>query len=185
VRLDQPGGTLGARPVSIALAVNPAAQAVSGLVSLRAATAPGGQIGSKPLSVGTAPGGLVPSPRLSVAPIPQSPPVAGKPLAVTRGPAILTVAPATGPVGGTNLAVTLTGANFQGATAVRFLRNGSVDTTLTATGVTPAGNGTSLTCTLAIGGSAPTGARVVQVVSPQGTSTVFDLGTNRFTVSTP
>ena len=122
---------------------------------------------------------------VTVAGTPLSPPVVGKPVAITRGPAVLTVAPATGPVGATNLAVTLTGANFQGATTVRFLRNGSVDPTLTATGVTPAGNGASLTCTLTIGGSAATGARVVQVVSPQGTSTVFDLGTNRFTVTTP
>jgi hypothetical protein len=36
---------------------------------------------------------------------------------------------------------------------------------------------------LAISGSAATGPRVVQVVTPQGTSTSFDLGTNVFTVT--
>jgi YD repeat-containing protein len=170
VRLTAMGGTLGARAVSIGRVVDPAALSAARPVSVRAATASGG---------------LVSGGRISIAPVPLSPPVVGKPVAITRGPAVLTVAPATGPVGATNLAVTLTGGNFQGATAVRFLRNGSVDPTLTATGVTPAGNGASLTCTLTIGGSAPTGARVVQVVTPQGTSTAFDVSVNRFTVTTP
>lgn len=170
VRLTAMGGTLGARAVSIGRVVDPAALSAARPVSVRAATAPGGVVS----------GG-----RLSIASVPLSPPVVGKPVAITRGPAVLTVAPATGPVGATNLAVTLTGGNFQGATAVRFLRNGSVDPTLTATAVTPAGDGASLTCTVTIGGSAPTGARVVQVVTPQGTSTAFDVSVNRFTVTTP
>jgi hypothetical protein len=137
------------------------------------------------VSISAAAAGLVPSPRVSVASSAQGAPLFSLPVAITRGPAILTVAPATGAVGATGLALTLTGGNFQGATAVRVLRNGSEDTTLTVTGLTPAGDGTSLTGTLSISGSAPVGARVVQVLTPQGTSTVFDLGTNRFTVTAP
>jgi hypothetical protein len=66
---------------------------------------------------------------------------------------------------------------------VRFLRNGSVDTTLTASSLVPAGDGTSVSFSLAISGSAVTGSRVVQVGTPQGTSTNFDLGTNILTVT--
>ena len=78
--------------------------------------------------------------------------------------------------------MTLSGTNFQGASAVRFIRNGTVDTTLTASSILPAGDGTGVGFALTISGSAGQGARVVQIVTPQGTSTSFDLGTNIFTV---
>jgi len=183
VRLDQPGGTLAARPVSVGAPVD-TAQAVAGGVSVRGPQAVGAHAVAAPVAVSTnaVPGGLVIPPRVSVGP---GVPLVGGRVAVTRGPVILTVAPATAPRGSTNLALTLTGGNFQGATAVRFLRDGTADTTLTVAGVTPAANGTSVTLTLTIGGTAPLGVRAVQVVTPQGTSTAFDLGTNRFTVTAP
>jgi hypothetical protein len=72
---------------------------------------------------------------------------------------------------------------LQGASTLRFLRNGTIDTTLTVSSLLPAGDGTSVSFTLNISGSAPTGARVLQVVTPQGTSTDVDIGGNRLTVT--
>jgi hypothetical protein len=95
------------------------------------------------------------------------------------------VAPASGAVGATALPVTLTGANLQGANQVRVLRDASADSTLTTTGIVPAGDGTSLSFSLTISGGAVTGPRVIQVVTPQGTSTNFDLVSNVFTVTSP
>jgi hypothetical protein len=106
------------------------------------------------------------------------------PLSVMGGPVLTAVIPATGAVG-TSVALTLSGGNLQGATAVRFLWNGSVDTTLAASGIAPAGDGTSVSFSLTISGSATQGPRVVQVVTPQGASTNFDLGSNVFTVTSP
>jgi YD repeat-containing protein len=106
------------------------------------------------------------------------------PLSVMGGPVLTAVTPATGAVG-TSVALTLSGGNLQGATAVRFLWNGSVDTTLAASGIAPAGDGTSVSFSLTISGSATQGPRVVQVVTPQGASTNFDLGSNVFTVTSP
>ena len=152
VRLVQPGGTLSARPVAIALAVNPAAQTVSVPVSLGVAGMSGGQLG-------------------------------GAPVSVTAAPVVTAVAPAAGLVGQVGLAVTLIGAHLQGATTVQFLQNGIPDPTLTATAVTPAGDGASLTCTITISGSASPGRRVLQAGSvPTGMSTAFDVGANAFTV---
>jgi YD repeat-containing protein len=183
VRQDQPGGTVAARPVSVGAPIG-TAQAVAGGVSVSGPQAVGAQAVARPVAVAVTalPGGLVVPPRVSVGP---GVPLVGGRVAVTRGPVILGVAPAAAPRGSTNLAVTLTGGNFQGATAVRVLRDGAADPTLTVAGVTPAADGASVTLTLTIGGTAPLGARVVQVVTPQGTSTAFDLGTNRFIVTVP
>jgi hypothetical protein len=137
-----------------------------------------------PVSVAVTPsGGPAASAPVSVSLTPQSSPASSGPVSVTRGPVVSGVAPTAGSPGTTDLAVTLSGANLQGASGVRFLRNGSLDTTLAASSLVPAGDGTSVSFSLAIGGSAATGARVVQVVTPQGTSTNFDLGTNVFTVT--
>lgn len=106
------------------------------------------------------------------------------PLSVTGGPVLTAVTPATGAVG-TSVALTLSGGNLQGATAVRFIRNGSLDTTLTVSGIAPAGDGSSVSFSLTISGGTAQGARVVQVVTPQGNSTNFDLGSNVFTVTSP
>jgi YD repeat-containing protein len=139
---------------------------------------------SAPVSVAVTPSSSpAASGPVSVAVTPQSTPAASGPLAVTGGPVIASVAPNSGAIGATGLGVTLSGANLQGASTVRFLRNGSVDATLTASSIVPAGDGTSVSFSLTISGSAATGSRVVQVVTPQGTSTNFDLGTNGFTVT--
>jgi len=143
-----------------------------------------GPTASAPVSVQVTPQtGPTASGPVSVALTPQSAPAASGLLAVTGGPFISAVAPNSGALGASGLGVTLSGANLQGASVVRFIRNGSIDTTLTASSTVPAGDGTSVSFSLAISGSAVTGPRVVQVVTPQGTSTNFDLGTNVFTVT--
>jgi YD repeat-containing protein len=152
--------------------------------SVRVVGQAGGIEAAAPVSVAVQPSAspTVSGP-VSMAVTPQSTPAASGALAVTGGPLISSVAPSSGAAGATGLGVTLSGANLQGASVVRFLRNGSLDTTLTASSIVPAGDGTSVSFNLAISASAATGARVVQVVTSQGTSTNFDLGTNVFMVT--
>jgi YD repeat-containing protein len=179
---------LTADPTQIATASVRVVGQVSGLevaapVSV-AVTPSAGPTASGPVSVQVTPqSSPAASGPVSVALTPDSAPAASGALAVTGGPVINLVAPNAGAVGAAGLGVTLSGANLQGASMVRFLRNGSVDTTLTASSLAPAGDGTSVSFSLAISGSAATGSRVVQVVTPQGTTTNFDLGTNVFTVT--
>jgi len=137
-----------------------------------------------PVSVAVTPSaGPTASAPVSVSLAPQSTPAASGPVSVTGGPVVSGVAPNAGARGSPTLPVTLSGANLQGASTVRFLLNGVTDGNLTASSISPSGDGTSVSFNLAISGSAATGPRVVQVVTPQGTSTSFDLGTNVFTVT--
>jgi len=180
--VGQVSGIEAAAPVSVAVTPS-SGPAASGPVSEQV-TPQSSPAASGPVSVQITPEtGPATTGPVSVAVTPQSPPAASGPLAVTGGPFISSVAPNSGALGASGLGVTLSGANLQGASVVRFLRNGSVDTTLTATSIVPDGDGTSVSFSLAISGSAVTGSRVVQVVTPQGTSTNFDLGTNLFTVT--
>ncbi|MFQ5804189.1 MAG: IPT/TIG domain-containing protein [Candidatus Methylomirabilales bacterium] len=107
------------------------------------------------------------------------------PLSVTGGPVVTAVAPASGAAGSIDLPVTITGVNLQGATGIQWVREGRADSTLTATAITPAPDGTTATFTVTISATAPLGPRVLRMVTPQGTSTVFDIGTNIFTVTSP
>jgi hypothetical protein len=137
-----------------------------------------------PVSVAVTPSaGPTASAPVSVSLAPQSTPAASGPVSVTGGPVVSGVAPNAGARGSPTLPVTLSGANLQGASTVRFLLNGVTDGNLTASSISPSGDGTSVSFNLAISGSAATGPRVVQVVTPQGTSTSFDLGMNVFTVT--
>lgn len=145
-----------------------------------------GMEAAAPVSVGVVPpSSPAASGPVSVAVTPQSAPAASGPVSVSRGPVVTAVSPNTGAQGSSNLPVSLSGANCQGASAIRFLRNGATDSSLTASTVSASGDGTSVNFSLTIGGSAGTGPRVVQVVTPQGTSTNFDLGSNVFTATTP
>jgi YD repeat-containing protein len=145
-----------------------------------------GMEAAAPVSVGVVPpSSPAASGPVSVAVTPQSAPAASGPVSVSRGPVVTAVSPNTGAQGSSNLPVSLSGANCQGASAIRFLRNGATDSSLTASTVSASGDGTSVNFILAISASAPTGPRVVQVVTPQGTSTNFDLGMNVFTVPVP
>ena len=145
-----------------------------------------GMEAAAPVSVGVVPpSSPAASGPVSVAVTPQSAPAASGLVSVSRGPVVTAVSPNTGAQGSSNLPVSLSGANCQGASAIRFLRNGATDSSLTASTVSASGDGTSVNFILAISASAPTGPRVVQVVTPQGTSTNFDLGMNVFTVTVP
>ncbi|HEX7551007.1 MAG TPA: IPT/TIG domain-containing protein [Candidatus Methylomirabilis sp.] len=170
VRVGQASGQLSAAPVTVARpAANPG-QAVAGPVTVARA----------PSQPGDAFSGAV-----TVAPAPSQTALAvTSPLSVTGRPIVSGVAP-TGGTPGSVVSVTLTGANLQGAAAIQALRNGVADTTVTTTAVVAVPDGTSLTCTLTIGASAPLGARVLQVVTPQGRSIHYDLGANTFTVRSP
>jgi len=179
---------LTADPTQIATASVRVVGQVSGLEAAApvsvAVTPSTGPAASAPVSVSLIPqSSPAASGPVSVALTPQSTPAASGPLAVTGGPVIASVAPNSGAIGATGLGVTLLGANLQGASVVRFIRNGSVDSTLTVSGIAPTGDGSSVSFSLAISGSAVIGPRVVQVVTPQGTSTNFDLGSNVFTVT--
>jgi hypothetical protein len=137
-----------------------------------------------PVTVGIAARGTpVGSGPVTVGVVAVSAPAAAIPVSVTGGPVVRDLAPNSAPVGSTGVSVTLTGGNCQGTSAIRFLRDGAIDTTLTASGLVLAGDGTSVSFSLSISGSAATGVRVLQVVSPQGTSTDVDTGGNRLTVT--
>ncbi len=112
-----------------------------------------------------------------------SSPVAAGPVSLMGGPVVTSIAPPSGPVGASGLAVTLTGTSLTAATAVQFVRNGLPDSTLTATGVSATPDGTQVSFTLSISGTAPQGPRVVRALTPPGPSTHFDLGANTFTVT--
>jgi hypothetical protein len=201
--VGQAGGLLAASPVTVGSATTQTAQPLSGPVTVGVAQAAGAQAFSAPLTVGLvqatgaqalagpvtvavtqAPGAQVLTGPVTVGMAPaQEAQALSAPLTVTGRPLISAVTPSSGAVGAAGLGVTLSGAHLQGASTVRFLRNGTLDSTLTASGIGAAGDGTSVSFSLTISGSAATGARVVQVVTPQGTSSNFDLGTNGFTVT--
>jgi len=152
--------------------------------SLQVLAQVGGFEAAAPVTVGLAARGTpVKSGPVTVGVVPISAPAAAIPVSVTGGPVVRDLAPTSAPVGSTALPATLTGGNLQGTSTIRFLRNGAVDTTLTVSALVPAGDGTSVSFTLSISGSAATGPRVLQVVSPQGTSTDVDFGGNRLTVT--
>ncbi len=168
--VDQAAGLTSAAPVTVGLTQRTGVEVLAGPLTVGVMVAQGAQASAGPLTVGVT--------------LAQGAQAMSGPLSVTGGPLITGVTPATGTVG-SSLALTLTGGNLQGASSLQALRNGAVDTTLTVSALTPAPDGTSGTCTLTISGTAPTGARVLQILTPQGRSTDIDLGTNRFTVATP
>ncbi|HSB80465.1 MAG TPA: RHS repeat domain-containing protein [Candidatus Methylomirabilis sp.] len=181
--VGQAAGLIAAAPVSIGSATARTAQVMAGPVTVGAVQTTGAQVFSGPLTVGvTQPaGGQALSGPVTVAVTAAGEVRAlGGPLSVRGGPVVTSVSPNAGSVGSAGLRLTLGGASLQGATAVRFLRNGLVDTTLSVSAIVPAADGSSVSCSLTISGNAAIGARVVQVVTPQGASTNFDLGGNLF-----
>ncbi len=171
----QPGGLGAAAPVSVIGTVAAPALAGSAPVSVASAALVLTPTASAPVSVASAASGTALA--------------GGTPLSVTRTPVILAVSPTTAPQGATALALTLTGANFQGAgvpfSALQVLRAGQDDGGITIGPVTVAPDGTSLSTTLTIAGGSPLGVRLLRVTTSQGSSTGFELGTNTFTVTAP
>lgn len=164
--VGQAAGLIAASPVSVGSATTRTGQIVAGPVTVGVVQATGAQVFSGPLTVGVTQ--------------PEGAQAVGGPISVRGGPVVRSVSPNAGSVGSVDLRLTLGGAGLQGATAVRFLRNGLVDTTLSVSAIAPAADGSSVSCSLTISGSAAIGVRVVQVVTPQGASTNFDLGGNLF-----
>ena len=96
--------------------------------------------------------------------------VASAGVVVSKGPNIATLTPSTLASGAT-ATLTLTGVNFTGATALRFLKSdGTLDTAVTAASLSVNGNGTSLTASVTATASATVGPRVVIVITPNGVS---------------
>lgn len=102
-------------------------------------------------------------------------------VSVSPVPVIMSVGPATG-ARGSSVSVTLTGAGLATPTTLVALRNGSADSLITVSGLTASPEGTSLTATLTIDSTAPTGGRILQVTVGGQASTPLGTGTNAFTV---
>jgi YD repeat-containing protein len=104
-------------------------------------------------------------------------------VSVTTGPLINAVSPVQG-TRGTTLTLTITGANLNGATSLRFLNgdNGAIDTNLTASNLNVNASGTSLTATVVINTGAGTGPRIVVVSAPAGDSSTSNPASHTLTV---
>ncbi len=166
--VSQTSGVLVTAPVSVAVTQPGSALATSAPVSVAVTQPTGAQVLTGPVSVAvTQPG---------------SAQVTSAPVSVAVSPVITGISPATGRVG-TIVSLAISGANLQGTTAVQVLKDGLPDTTVTASAITTASDGTGVTCTLTIGASATTGARVLQAVTAHGRSSNFTLSTNIFTVN--
>jgi YD repeat-containing protein len=170
VRVGQAAGQIAASPVTVGSAATNPGQAMAGPVTVARTPTANAEPVSGPVTVARAAG--------------DNGMAAASPLSVTGRPVLSGLTP-DGGTAGSVVSVTLTGANLQEATAIQALRNGLADTTVTASAISPTPDGTSLTCSLAIGSSASLGARVLQVVTPQGRSIHYDLGTSIFTVRSP
>lgn len=106
-------------------------------------------------------------------------------VAATFAPFITSLTPDSGVAGGTPFTLTVNGEGFSGAIDLQFVLNGANDSDITVSGVTPAGDGRSLTATITIAGTATAGSRTVRVVTPAATSTIQPLGANAFAVTSP
>jgi YD repeat-containing protein len=84
---------------------------------------------------------------------------------------------------GATTTVTVNGVGLGGATVLRFINaSGSPDSSLAASNITVNADGTSLTATITVSGSAPLGSRIVIISTPNGDSMIVDLGTNKINV---
>jgi YD repeat-containing protein len=165
-----PGPQYGAsRSVSVAFAAPPPMvdRSVTASVSVRLAPAPQAFGAGPPVSVTVAPAAAAFSATPAVS-IGLEPVVVG--LSETAAPA------------GSSLTLTLTGAGLGAIDTITFLRNNVADSTITASNVTPGGDGTSVTAEVAIAAGAPPGGRVVQVGGGGQSSTAAPTAGNVFTV---
>ncbi|HEV3468501.1 MAG TPA: RHS repeat domain-containing protein [Pyrinomonadaceae bacterium] len=106
-------------------------------------------------------------------------------VSATTGPHIISVSPAQ-VARGTSVTLTISGANLSGVGAVRFLNNsGAVDSALTVTNISVSADGSTLTATLSVGGSAALGTRVVVLCTPASCSLADNVGPNVIAVVAP
>ena len=104
------------------------------------------------------------------------------PVSVANAAVISMIAPSSGGRG-TSFGITLTGANFNGATGLAFVVNGDPDLHITATNLVVSGNGTQLTANVSVDASATVGTHIVVVQSAGGQSALGNTGSNMFTVN--
>jgi YVTN family beta-propeller protein len=102
----------------------------------------------------------------------------------TNLPVIVSMTP-TSAKGGATFALTITGTNFTGATAVNFGGNGNGNrgSDFTVSKISVNSTGTQLTATVSLDASAKPGARIVSVTTPNGDSTDKGVGAAVFMVT--
>ncbi len=103
-------------------------------------------------------------------------------VSVALQPVITSVSPATAAPGTSNLPITILGSGFTGATALSFLLNNAVDANITVSNLVVNADGTQATANISVAAGAATGARVVRITTPAGSSTAAGTGGNLFTV---
>lgn len=109
-------------------------------------------------------------------------PVISPSVAVTNGPNITGITP--GQLArGSSPSVTISGANFAGASSLLFIDSAGVpDSSISASGLSVSPDGTSITVTLTISSGSAVGRRIIIVTTPKAKSPAFDSGTNTFEV---
>jgi YD repeat-containing protein len=108
--------------------------------------------------------------------------VAGGGLAISMGPVVTSVSPATGPRATSGLVLRIVGAELTDASGLAFRLNNVADNTITVTSLVIDPDGEGATATISIAAAAPVGARVLQVLTPASVSTAIGTTGNRFTV---
>ncbi len=109
-------------------------------------------------------------------------PLASPAVSVTMGPNVSSISPPS-VSRGFNGTLTITGANFLGASQLMFFDANRVrDTGITYTGLTVNGDGTSLTANVSIPSGSALGKRVVTITATAGVSPSFEIGTNTFSI---
>ena len=108
--------------------------------------------------------------------------VAGGGLAISVGPVVTSVLPATGPRATSGLVLRIVGAELIDTSGLAFRLNNVVDNTITVTSLVIDPDGEGATATISIAAAASVGARVLQVLTPTSVSTAIGTTGNRFTV---
>jgi len=103
-------------------------------------------------------------------------------VSVALAPVVTSVSPASAARGTANLAITIVGSGFTGASALSFLFNNANDANITVSNLVVNAEGTQATANISIAAGAATGARVVRITTPAGSSTAAGTGGNLFTV---
>lgn len=174
----QPADPVAATSIASAPAIS--VQVDAPAVTARLVAAPGVSVGvevAAPAALATASGVAV-----SVTPGPAATFAAAANVAVAPEPVIVIVDPPRGVAGATALTVTLSGAVLDGTTGLAFLRDNAPDPAIAVTTLTVDPGGTRATAKISIASGAAPGARVVQITTPAGSSTVVGTGGNVFTV---
>jgi YD repeat-containing protein len=105
-----------------------------------------------------------------------------RPVTASLAPVITAVAPATIARGASNVEVTLAGAGLDADAGVVALLGQSADDDVTASISNVTADGTQATLLVSVATGAATGARVLQITTPTGTSTAVDTGADTLTV---